>query len=499
MAKTNRESNVVGRALLSVAIAGCGGRSGISDRIHLTDAEPIAGDAGPLPCDTTLECDDGFLCTGVESCVGSWCVPGTPVECPSDDACMSGICDEASGACVYQITDADEDGHAPIACGGDDCDDARAQVHPGAAEVCDYLDNDCNGTVDDGLAYVGIDPPLDLSAPNDSGRSPDMRFDGQDFDVVFDTWPVSPSQVFYVAVTADGASASDPVQRTFSTVLSSSADLEWNGSEYGLFAHFHLQDVASAGAIALTRLHQDGSPNVNTVEVTDDDPDADAPSAAWNGVAWGVAYVENRPNGTHPIRFMRINADGLLLVSALPLSPGAPVMVRPSVAWTDSGFVIAYVEDARVEVSLVAGASVSWTADVGSSNWTAPALVVADGTLTLAWAQAMDIVRIATLDERGDVSIGPALASDDAGLGAVDLVWTGSEYAVSYQDRTDGTSLVRIGRGMGWVSPPGQVSSGSMRGDAGTTIDFNRTQYGVAYTAGPMDAGGIDFRLAGCP
>ena len=42
-------------------------------------------------------------------------------------------------------TDADGDGFAE-----DDCDDANADVHPGAQEVCDNLDNDCNGHVDDG-------------------------------------------------------------------------------------------------------------------------------------------------------------------------------------------------------------------------------------------------------------------------------------------------------------------------------------------------------------
>jgi len=46
--------------------------------------------------------------------------------------------------------DADWDGHADAACGGDDCDDADAAVYPGAAEDYDQVDDDCDGLVDEG-------------------------------------------------------------------------------------------------------------------------------------------------------------------------------------------------------------------------------------------------------------------------------------------------------------------------------------------------------------
>lgn len=44
-------------------------------------------------------------------------------------------------------TDDDGDGAFAVRCGGDDCDDARAEVHPGAPELCDGLDDDCDGTI----------------------------------------------------------------------------------------------------------------------------------------------------------------------------------------------------------------------------------------------------------------------------------------------------------------------------------------------------------------
>jgi len=46
-------------------------------------------------------------------------------------------------------SDDDGDGYQADDCGGDDCDDTNAAVNPGATEICDGYDNDCNGLTDD--------------------------------------------------------------------------------------------------------------------------------------------------------------------------------------------------------------------------------------------------------------------------------------------------------------------------------------------------------------
>jgi hypothetical protein len=67
------------------------------------------------------------------------------------DACD--VCPDAP-ALGESHSDLDRDG-VP-ACAGD-CDDARPEVHPGASELCDTVDNDCSGGVDE--PFPGVNDP----------------------------------------------------------------------------------------------------------------------------------------------------------------------------------------------------------------------------------------------------------------------------------------------------------------------------------------------------
>lgn len=87
--------------------------------------------------------------------------------CDGIDNDCDGQVDEGNACCP----DADADGFTT--CEGD-CDDENENNNPGAGEVCDGIDNDCNGAVDDGvLNFLDADgdgfgdptQPLDCNTP----------------------------------------------------------------------------------------------------------------------------------------------------------------------------------------------------------------------------------------------------------------------------------------------------------------------------------------------
>jgi hypothetical protein len=135
MSLSSPASSGLAFALAALLIGACddGGSSGAPDAATV--------------CASDAECSDVLYCNGAETCApgdananARGCVAGAP-------PCPAGRCIESMMRCAdADCVDADGDGALAIACGGDDCDDADPGRYPGRTERCDFVDDDCDPT-----------------------------------------------------------------------------------------------------------------------------------------------------------------------------------------------------------------------------------------------------------------------------------------------------------------------------------------------------------------
>ena len=103
------------------------------------DANPCTDDSCEAATGCVTEpnaagCDDSNACTLDESCSNSSCVASEEVACDDGDACTDDECDPASGDCVFAPSDIDCADGDP--CTDDGCDSATGACTHGPAAAC---------------------------------------------------------------------------------------------------------------------------------------------------------------------------------------------------------------------------------------------------------------------------------------------------------------------------------------------------------------------------
>jgi len=177
--------------------------------------EPTDGDGLPADCDDRKPyispgaeeaCDridndcDGDVDEGFDADGDGYTICSVPMDCDDgDDDRYPGapeLCNGLDDACSGEVSadELDLDGDQYVACadwrgtaveilGGGDCDETRPDCNPGAVEILDFADNDCDGEIDEGPwdepGPETPEPEQEGEAKAGDGRCGCAHFDGR--------------------------------------------------------------------------------------------------------------------------------------------------------------------------------------------------------------------------------------------------------------------------------------------------------------------------------
>lgn len=341
------------------------------------------------------------------------CIVLDAVNCDDDDPCTQDTCLAETGECTYEkiALDLDGDGHdAPLpgqtigepgTC-GDDCNDASPQAFPGAQELCDGVDNDCNGVIDDGATFLPLQTEPTRVSGNIAPAGPGgLGFDGDS----------------YLAMYSGTSSGFDMY----------ASGLDTTGTKIAPFEQ----------PIAVQNADSTGGPIV------------------WVGDRYGLAWQDRR-DGNYETYFTLLNDAGEKLMADRRLSHAQGFSVNVDMTWNGNEFLVVWQDDRtglfqvygqRLDVDGgPVGTNVQLTVASGTED-ESPSVASGHQTIGLAYTNGLvgtQIVRFRTYEQTSLAiqSETVTLSSPNGEAVYPQVVFNEDHYLISWYVRAGGTKAI---------------------------------------------------------
>ncbi|MBW2263052.1 MAG: hypothetical protein JRG91_13825 [Deltaproteobacteria bacterium] len=477
----------------------CGGRD-------CDDSDPDINPDAERQCDAVDHDCDGFLDNdqdgdtyASELCGGDDCDDADGSIHPD----ATELCDLIDQDCDDSLIDApnaDDDGdlHLDDACGGDDCDDARDDTYLGAAEVCgDGIDQDCNGYPDDATTPI----LADVRVTSDGGASKDVSlvWSGSEYGVAWNDDRDGNWEIYFARIDDAGARIGSDLRVTDAVTSSRHPELVWSGSQYGLTWYDHRDGNEE---IYFARLGGDGAKIGADARITDDTARSRYPDIAWADDAYALTWTDER-DGNEEIYFARLDDAGAKMGSDVMITFNAFPSMDSALTWTGTEYGLVWRDDrdGNGEIYFVrvsaAGAKVGSESRVTNATnasgqpqivWTGSEYGVTwhdnrDDTTPMTSPYVYEIYFARILPDGTKNGLDSRITTTSNTSWYPSLVWMTSTYAATWHDRRDGngeTYFARITAVGSMIIPDVRITS-----DVGESwnpsIVWTGSEFGVSW------------------
>ncbi len=322
------------------------------------------------PCRRDEDCTNVDLCATYkclydESIHNTSCQLQQKTNCDDGNPCTTDSCDSNTGLCVNtSVTqDLDGDGHnaplpgydpgAPGSC-GDDCDDTDPRAYPGNKEVCDGVDNDCDGIVDNGATYVPqIGSEFQLSKPGFDWAEPESLTRGGTSGLLC-TYGASLSGQYSPYEQMEdptGKPNANAEVLTGTVALGSNTTSVWTGDRYAVAWSDRRDGNYEIYFALLDASGKKMAPGDERITVSDGF--SLYPSIAWNGQEFILVWQEETSSADFMLQGQRLDLSGRLIGNIATLTAGAHDDQGPVVAAGKKGIGVAWVRQTDLVQSVV--------------------------------------------------------------------------------------------------------------------------------------------------